>query len=157
MAPDDLDGVRGFLTACDLTVAGLGAAGVHLWAVRDADGAIVATTGYERSADGRHALLRSVAVGPSRRGSGTGTRLARFAMAAAAADGAEVAWLFSRRSGPFWQALGFAPADRAELAGALAGTTQVELFRSSGQLDREVAWTRPIGRQSVVPDGSVGA
>lgn len=67
-------------------------------------------------------------------------------MTAAAADGAEVAWLFSRRSGLFWQALGFAPAVRAELAGALAGSTQVELFRSSGQLVREVAWSRPLLR-----------
>ncbi len=52
------------------------------------------------------------------------------------------AWLFSRRSGPFWQSLGFESADRDELAEALAGTHQVRLFQQTGQVSREVAWSR---------------
>ncbi|MFB9666104.1 GNAT family N-acetyltransferase [Curtobacterium citreum] len=51
--------------------------------VRDAAGSVVASTGYETGPDGRHVLLRSVAVGPALRGSGTGTVLAGFAMTAA--------------------------------------------------------------------------
>ncbi|MFS0728635.1 GNAT family N-acetyltransferase [Curtobacterium sp. 1P10AnD] len=140
----DAEDVRAFLTANDLTVAGLGDPGVRLWAVRDTAGSVVGSTGFETSPDGRHALLRSVAVDPAFRASGTGTRLARFAMAQAASTGAGRAWLFSRRSGPFWQALGFTPADRDALATALAGTTQVALFRSTGQLAQEVAWSRPL-------------
>ncbi|MBM7803160.1 N-acetylglutamate synthase-like GNAT family acetyltransferase [Curtobacterium luteum] len=131
-------------TANDLAVAGLGTPGVRLWAVRDASGSVVGTTGFETSADGRHALLRSVAVSPALRGSGTGSRLAAVAMGQAASAGAARAWLFSRRSGPFWQGLGFAPADPGELAAVLAGTTQVALFRRTGQLAREVAWSRPL-------------
>lgn len=149
--PEDVDAVRAFLTACDLTVAGLSDPGVRLWVVRDAAGTVVGTTGYETGPDGRHALLRSVAVGPTLRGTGRGAALARFAMAESAAGGARRAWLFSRRSGPFWQGLGFAPADRAELATVLAGTTQVELFRATGQLEREVAWSRPLVPPFPVP------
>jgi len=85
VGPDDVDEVRAFLSACDLTVAGLADPGVRLWAVRGATGAVVGTTGYETGPDGRHALLRSVAVGPALRGSGRGAALARFAMAEVAA------------------------------------------------------------------------
>ncbi|WP_220037551.1 hypothetical protein [Curtobacterium sp. MCLR17_007] len=64
------------------------------------------------------------------------------AQAVGPADVADRAWLFSRRSGPFWQRLGFVPAELSTLAAVLADTTQVTLFRASGQLEREVAWSR---------------
>ncbi|MFH8251296.1 GNAT family N-acetyltransferase [Microbacterium sp. B2969] len=128
----------------DLTLSGLDAPGVRLWLDRDARGEIVGSTGYEISADGRHALIRSVAVRPSRRSQGAGSSLARFALDRAAGEGATTAWLFSRRSGPFWEGLGFEPADRDDLARALADTHQVRLFRQTGQLDREVAWSRVL-------------
>lgn len=80
----DVPELHAFLTACDLTVAGLAEPAVRLWVVRDAAGSVVASTGYETGSDGRHVLLRSVAVGPALRGSGTGTALAGFAMTAAA-------------------------------------------------------------------------
>lgn len=134
-----------FLRDVDLTLSGLDAASVRLWIQCDDDGRVIGSTGYELSEDGCHALIRSVAVGPSRRAAGTGTELARFALDRAVEEGATDAWLFSRRSGPFWQGLGFAPADRAELAAALAGTHQVRLFVESGQLEREVAWHRTLG------------
>ncbi|WP_146134358.1 GNAT family N-acetyltransferase [Glaciihabitans tibetensis] len=53
-------------------------------------------TSYELSPDGAHALIRSVAVAPTRRAAGAGSRLAMWAMAHAARSGAEQAWLFSR-------------------------------------------------------------
>ncbi|WP_295824077.1 GNAT family N-acetyltransferase [uncultured Microbacterium sp.] len=142
--PEDVDAVTGFLAAVDLTLSGLDAPTVRLWIARDATGVVTGSTGYELSADGRHALIRSVAVRPEARSRGRGSHLARFALSRAAEEGASRAWLFSRRSGPFWQGLGFAPADRDELAAALAGTYQVRLFRSTGQLEREVAWTRAL-------------
>jgi N-acetylglutamate synthase-like GNAT family acetyltransferase len=101
-------------------------------------------TGYELSGDGKHALVRSVAVDPDRRGRGWGLRLACFALDRGAAGGAHRAGLFSRRSGPFWQRLGFEPADRDMLAQVLARTHQVRLFEETGQLQREVAWCRPL-------------
>ena len=140
----DVEEMIAFLSDVDLTLSGLDAPRVRLWIERDESGAIVGSTGFEMSADREHALIRSVAVSPSQRSRGRGTALARFALERAAGDGASRAWLFSRRSGPFWQGLGFEPADRGELAVALADTHQVRLFRETGQLEREVAWSRPL-------------
>lgn len=127
------------MSEVDLTLSGLDAPGVRLWIERDESGAIVGSSGYEISRDGSHALIRSVAISPSRRARGRGSALAGFALERAAEEGVTRAWLFSRRSGPFWQGLGFTPADREELAQALADTHQVRLFRATGQLTREVA------------------
>ncbi|WP_104177370.1 GNAT family N-acetyltransferase [Cryobacterium sp. Y50] len=141
--PQDLDEVTAFLRVADLTLSGLDSPTVRLWKARDAEtGRIVASTGYERSDDNEHVLIRSVAVDPALRGLGMGLRLARFALDRAAESGATRAWLFSRRSGPFWQKVGFNSADRNELAIALKSTHQVRLFTETGQLQREVAWSR---------------
>ncbi|MEN0083680.1 MAG: GNAT family N-acetyltransferase [Leifsonia sp.] len=137
----DVAAVRRFLREADLTLAGLDEPTVALWVERDDTGTIVGSTGFELSRDGAHALVRSVAVAPGRRASGAGSRLALFAIEQARAAGAGRAWLFSRRSGGFWQKLGFASADRDELAAALPDAHQVRLFIESGQLDREVAWS----------------
>lgn len=142
--PDDIEALTAFLGEVDLTRSGLDAASVRLWLAHDGTGVIVGSTGYEISGDGDHALIRSVAVSADQRSRGRGSALATFALARAAEEGARRAWLFSRRSGPFWQSLGFEPADRDELAEVLADTHQVRLFRQTGQLGREVAWSRPL-------------
>jgi N-acetylglutamate synthase-like GNAT family acetyltransferase len=131
-----------FLRAADLTTSGVGEPDVRLWVDLDPDGRIIASTGFELAAP--DALLRSVAVAQSLRNHGRGTELARFALDEAHAAGASRAWLFSRRSGPFWMSLGFEPADSIELAAALATTHQVRAFTTSGQLKYEVAWSRPL-------------
>jgi N-acetylglutamate synthase-like GNAT family acetyltransferase len=131
-----------FLRACDLTVSGIGDPEVLLWLDLDVDGRIVGSTGLELS--GSHALLRSVAVHPALRGTGRGTELAQFALAHATGLGATRAWLFSRRSGPFWQKLGFESAEITELADALSTTHQVRSFAASGQLAYETAWSRSL-------------
>ena len=141
--PGDVASVRKFLRRVDLTLAGLDAPGVRLWIELD-DGEIVGSTGFELSADGEHALIRSVAVAPGRRALGAGSRLAQLALDEARAAGVRRAWLFSRRSGPFWQKLDFVAADRDELAAALPDAHQVGLFRQGGQLEREVAWSRAL-------------
>ncbi|WP_291057208.1 GNAT family N-acetyltransferase [Herbiconiux sp.] len=147
LAPDQLGLLEDFLREADLTLSGLDAPTVRLWIERADDGSIVGSTGYELSGNGEHALIRSVAVAPARRTAGAGSRLASFAIAEAARSGAVRAWLFSRRSGPFWQKLGFEPADRGELAAALPDTHQVRLFTETGQLQREVAWSRRLERE----------
>lgn len=144
VAAPDLVHLTEFLRDVDLTRSGLDSPVVRLWIDRDDDGAIAGSTGFELSEDGRHALVRSVAVHPRARRAGYGTALARFALAAAADAGVNRAWLFSRRSGPFWRKLGFESADRDELATVLAGTQQVRQFRETGQLAREVAWSRSL-------------
>lgn len=153
--PADTKAIRAFLTEADLTLAGLEEPTVRLWIERDSSGRIVGSTGFELSGDGRHALIRSVAVAHGRRSIGAGTGLARFSLARAVEAGAGRAWLFSRRSGPFWQSLGFEAADRDELAAALPETHQVRLFRDTGQLARESAWSlaldHPRPRHSADP------
>jgi N-acetylglutamate synthase-like GNAT family acetyltransferase len=131
-----------FLRGADLTTSGIGDPSVRLWIDLDVDGRIIASTGFEL--DGHDALLRSVAVAASHRGHGRGTELARFALDEAYSAGATRAWLFSRRSGPFWKRLGFRPADSAQLAAALPSTHQVQAFAASGQLRYEAAWSRPL-------------
>lgn len=140
----DVPDVAAFLRAADLTLAGLDRADVHLWVARDESGRVAASAGFELSADGEHALVRSTAVRQDRRGRGEGLAVADFAVGRARDAGARHAWLFSRRSGPFWQRLGFERATTEELAGVLADATQVRLFRRTGQLDREVAWHRDL-------------
>jgi N-acetylglutamate synthase-like GNAT family acetyltransferase len=143
-AAGDTIALTEFLRAADLTVSGIGEPNVQLWLEHDADGGIMGSAGIEL--DGADVLLRSIAVHPSRRGSGRGTQLAQFALTRAAQLGATRAWLFSRRSGPFWQGLGFQPADVTELSAALASTHQVCSFAESGQLGYEVAWSRSLPR-----------
>lgn len=63
-----------FLRDADLTYSGLNEPGVRVWVQRNDTGAITASTGYELSADGRHALIRSVAVHPRAALAGTGSR-----------------------------------------------------------------------------------
>lgn len=141
VTPSDLPALTGFLQSVDLTLGGLESPGVRLWIERRHNGEIVGSTGYEISSDRRHVLIRSVAVHAALRSSGRGARLARFAIEKASEESASTAWLFSRRSGPFWQSLGFAPADKDELADALKETHQVRLFRETGQFAGEVAWS----------------
>ena len=136
---ESLEEVNAFLAGSDLTLAGPTA---ELWMQRDAAGHITGTTGYELS--GSNALIRSVAVRPELRTSGLGSTLATYALDAAREAGAKTAWLFSRRSGPFWQKLGFEAATTNELAAALTDSAQVQLFRTTGQLEREVAWRREL-------------
>jgi N-acetylglutamate synthase-like GNAT family acetyltransferase len=149
VSPTDVPDLREFLTRADLTLSGLDAPTVRLWLLRDADGLVLGSTGYEVSESGLDVLIRSVAVDPERRARGLGLRLAQFALDEAARTGARHAWLFSRRSGPFWQRLGFTPANRDDLATTLANTHQVQLFEATGQLHREVAWSRPLSEASV--------
>lgn len=147
MSLNDVDDLREFLRDGDLTLAGLDEPAVRLWVERNDEREVVGSTGFELSEDRTHALIRSVAVAPRHRTTGAGSRLARYAMDQAHAAGATRAWLFSRRSGPFWQKLGFTNADRNELAAALPGAHQVRLFVESGQLEREVAWSRALGEE----------
>lgn len=138
--PADIDAVRRCLVACDLTVAGLGVSDLRLWVLENRSGQTVGVTGFEIA--GIHALIRSVAVAPDLRKNGLGALLAEFAFEQASAAGATQFWLFSSRSGAFWQRLGFRLTTTDELAAAAPHTWQVTSFVESGQINREIAWTR---------------
>jgi hypothetical protein len=68
LEPGDADALTEFLLSVDLTVSGIGEPQLQLWIEPNADGRIVGSTGLELG--GSDALLRSVAVHPSLRGSG---------------------------------------------------------------------------------------
>jgi N-acetylglutamate synthase-like GNAT family acetyltransferase len=142
--PSGVAGLRDFLAEADLTTSGLDAPGARYWVVRDERGHLVGSTGFELSPTASDALIRSVAVASDARAAGLGSELARFAIDAARAAGASRAWLFSRRSGPFWQKLGFERVPTDALADALGETTQLALFTRTGQLAREVGWMRTL-------------
>ena len=152
----DIHDLEEFLGRVDLTASGLDSPTARLWIERDPTGAIVASAGYELSADGVHVLIRSVAVTPRLRSGGRGAEAARFALHQASQEGVRRAWLFSRRSGPFWQSLGFLPAARDDLAVALAGTEQVRPFharasssaRSHGHANRASEAFEPMRQPS---------
>lgn len=93
--PEDAGDLADFLQGVDLTTSGITGGAARTRIARDDAGTVVASTGYELRTDGRHALLRSVAVDPALRSAGIGTRLARAALEGAAADGARTA-----RGGP---------------------------------------------------------
>ena len=141
-APGDVFELTSFLAAADLTTVGLDNPDLHLWVDLDADGRITASTGFELV--GSHALIRSVAVAAGLRGQGRGLELARYALETATTLGATHAWLFSRRSGEFWQKLGFHRTDITELVAAVGSTAQVRAFVASGQINFEVGYSRPL-------------
>jgi N-acetylglutamate synthase-like GNAT family acetyltransferase len=147
----DIPDLIAFLQGADLTLSGLDSPGIRLWILRDRDGVVRGSAGYELCSTGEHALVRSVAVDAAWRQRGLGLSFGQFALDRAAEEGAERAWLFSRRAGAFWQRLGFAPADRTVLAQVLADSHQVRMFVASGQLDREVAWSRPLFQTRASP------
>jgi len=140
--PADAFALGEFLRSVDLTTSGLDDPDGYFWIDLDPDGRITGTTGFELADE--HVLVRSVAVAPPLRRTGRGTELARWALDYAAALGGHRAWLMSRRSGAFWQKLGFVPADIHQLTAATLSTSQVRAFAESGQLDYEIAWTRPL-------------
>jgi N-acetylglutamate synthase-like GNAT family acetyltransferase len=86
------------------------------------------------------ALLRSVAVLPAHRGQGLAQALIAEALRYVQAQGRRRVYLFSTRSGAYWQRLGFRNVPVAELAADLPGCPQVLRFAAIGKLAVEVAW-----------------
>ncbi|BAJ26831.1 MULTISPECIES: GNAT family N-acetyltransferase [Kitasatospora] len=137
-AADDL---AAFLHAQGLDPDGLDQPGTLLWTIRDAAGP-TASAALEPS--GRAALLRSVAVRPDRRGTGTARRLVEDVLAEAAAGGVHRVYLFSTDAGAFWQRMGFREVPVPEAAAALPDAPQVRRYLADGSLADEVAWCRDL-------------
>jgi N-acetylglutamate synthase-like GNAT family acetyltransferase len=144
MTAEDGPALRQFLARTGLTFGGLDSPAVRLWMLRDSEGAVQGTAGYEASSDVSDVLIRSVAVDPRLRGSGIGSHLAQFTLDEASRRGARRAWLFSGPAGPFWQRLGFVPTDLASITRALPHTHQIRLFKGTGQLDRKKPWLKSL-------------
>jgi amino-acid N-acetyltransferase len=126
--PDDAASVRLLVTQAGLPIAGLDQAWTTLVA-EDRAGVVVGVAGLERHGPpaGRVFLLRSVAVQPSRRGSGLGTALVTAALAAADAEagGTATVALLTETAAGYFDRFGFTSVKRDTLPGALSASPEL--------------------------------
>lgn len=103
-APSDAPAVLALLEAAGLPAEGVEA---HLsgFLVAEADGALAGVAGLERYGDA--ALLRSVAVAPSSRGTGLGGLLTSRALESAAGGGARAVYLLTTTAEEYFPRHGF--------------------------------------------------
>ena len=120
----DLPGIRALLEAAALPVGDLPEADRFL-VVRPGN-VVLGSVAVEPYGDA--GLLRSLAVAPEARGTGTGSRLVEAAEACAYADGLRSLVLLTTTAAPFFEARGYAPMDRAE---APAGVRQSSEFQGT--------------------------
>ncbi len=89
---------------------------------RVADGSCAGAIASERF--GRVALLRSLVVAESARGSGLGTRLVEALERAAAGMGVSELWLLTIDADDYFKARGYAVTDRSEAPAAIRATAE---------------------------------
>ncbi|MEP6590038.1 MAG: arsenic resistance N-acetyltransferase ArsN2 [Gemmatimonadota bacterium] len=118
---NDLPAVEALLRAASLPVDGVAEAFDH-FVVADADGAVVAVAGLEvREHD---ALVRSVAVTPSLRGTGVGHRLIARILAEARALAVDRLWLLTLSASEYFHRFGFRAVSREDAPPALQATVE---------------------------------
>lgn len=138
----DFEAIVGLLKQADLMPQDVLAAGTCYWVAVEGGGLVVGCLGMEF---GKGAvLLKSAAVLPAYRKRGLAQRLVGAALGFAAQQGCQAAYLFSVRSGDYWQRLGFTEVPVAELLAALPEAYQVRHFRQVGKLEHEHAWRMEI-------------
>jgi len=114
--PGDLDALRRLLGASGLPVADLGQPGQEFLVARS-DGELVGCAGAELH--GAAALLRSLAVVPSRRGERIGDLLLRAIVAHARGRGARDLYALTTTIEPLLARRGFVRVDRSEVPAAV--------------------------------------
>jgi N-acetylglutamate synthase-like GNAT family acetyltransferase len=136
--PQDAEALSSLLEQIDLLSYDVLAPGTRYWLALDKAGALAGCIGMEF---GREAvLLRSVAVRPEVRKQGLGRTLVEFALDQARQSGYRRAYLFSVRSGGYWQRMRFRTVPVEELTEALPSAPQVLRFKDIGKLARETGW-----------------
>lgn len=120
---DDRTRVERLLRDSDLPVADLDSSPVRLFVGHD-DGQFVGVGGLERY--GPDALLRSVAVPDSMRGSGYGSALYRELEARAREAGVERLYLLTDTAAGFFAEVGFEVVDREDAPGSVRETTEFQ-------------------------------
>ena len=125
---DDLPAVAALLEQAGLTRAGLSEQFPGGFAVVDGPQGPCGAAGVELyGPPGAHeGLLRSLVVAPAARGQGLGAALVRDRVAWAGARGVRRLWLLTLDQGPFFQRLGFQPAQRAAAPPAVAGSLEFQ-------------------------------
>lgn len=105
----DLAEIRRLIDAVGLPLDGLGDVPTDVFVAREAD-VVVGTASLERHGD--HGLLRSVAVGPERRGHGIGSALASAAESYADELGLDGVYLLTDTAVEFFADRGYVTVDR---------------------------------------------
>ena len=120
----DLGAVRNLLDAAGLPHADLTAEHLdHFLLLRDG-GAVAGSVGLEVL--GEDALLRSLAVAPSRRGEGLGRWLVEAAEARARREGVAALWLLTETAAPFFARLGYQTAERSAAPPRIQATAEFD-------------------------------
>lgn len=115
----DREFLEALLSACDLPTADL--EGVELF-VCEADGERVGCGGLE--VHGAHALCRSIAVEPAKRGQGYGRAIVEGLVERAREEGADHAYLLTTTAAGFFRESDFVPVERGSVPGAIRETAQ---------------------------------
>ena len=138
----DVATIVALLQTVDLLTHDVLAPNSYYWVAEDQHQQLVGVAGVE--VDQTVALLRSVAVPPHLRNQGVGKVLVRHALDFIRAAGCERVYLFSTRSGSYWQRLGFDRVPVEEVAQMLPTAPQVLRFHAIGKLARETAWRKDL-------------
>jgi len=111
--------------------------------VARANGGVVGSAAIEPY--GREALLRSVAVDPSRRGAGLGRRLAEAAVVMASRLRVERLYLLTETAAPFFARLGFRPVSRADIPASVQASPEFAFLcpASAQAMMRDLRTTSP--------------
>ncbi len=120
-APTDADAILDLLTRSALPTAGLIEHLADVMVARDGE-RIVGTVALERYAGG--ALLRSVAVDTSLRGSGVGRRLTAAAIERARALQVPALFLLTTTAERFFPKFGFEPISRADVPASVQASVE---------------------------------
>lgn len=124
-------GLRDALIAADLPIDDLADAGRRFFRFDDA-GIVVGYGGFEPHGD--FALIRSVVVLPSLRGTGTGRRITEALITGAGKQDAREAFLLTTTAADFFKQLGFEVIDREDAPSAILGTRQACSICSSAPM-----------------------
>ncbi len=123
---DDVRAIKSLLARYTLPRADLGRYVDH-FLVAEVDGRIAGSAGLE--VYGRAAVLRSVAVEESLRGSGLGTRLTEEALSLARRAGVRKLYLFTVDAVSFFERFGFRTLHLEQVDAAIQGSPEYRLVR----------------------------
>jgi N-acetylglutamate synthase-like GNAT family acetyltransferase len=140
--PQDIKALTQILETVDLKTQDVLAPGTQFWLAHEKQGQMVGCAGMEFGETA--VLLRNVAILPEFRKQGLGEELVEHALTYAQNQGYKAVYLFSVRSGGYWQRMGFREVTVDELVNALPESYQVWHFMRIGKLANEHAWRKDI-------------
>ncbi len=130
--PDDLTAVTELVVAAHLPPWGIDEH-LHNFVVAEQDGRIVGCGGFEAYPAGSVALVRSMAVDESLRGSGLGTRILQWVTERAAEEGLTQLYLFTVDAHDFYLRFDFVDATLDEIPEAAHESTQYKFLAEHGR------------------------